>query len=1811
MQRMLNLSGMIEKTRSFCSCSILLGVFLASALSAAAQTTPSPGLQPDRGTRTPGGYSISDLENVSLTNGNLNLTIPLASLPPSAGGKLSWTINAIYNSKLWDVKSEQYPADINHLNQPYYLKHIQASSQGGWELGGRYEIYQQSIDDEIQIDGCVGQPDCTYATFRYKYFLNTPDGVRHELRPLDAPTCNGCPPWRSGYFAQTPDTLGSAMRYYSYDGSYLWAVINPSGSATAWTVYLKDGTRVTMSGGIERIYDTNGNSIAIYTTVDGSGNSTTHYVDERTNREIKLYRAFGSSNTQVQYQKVGGAWETITINWGTTDVYGLVYNVDDRSCQPLAREHSDTLSVIRSIVLPQTEPGLPGRSFSFNYNSDTAATAVPFQYRPAPACNPTPVTVTAASRGWGQVSRMTMPTGAYVDYTWDWDNVPNKSAPLTATEQIAGETIKQKKVTYDGGQFSTWAYVIGSTSGTVTAPDNSVTTETFYSHSTAKSSSLAGISGFGGMVYRSDRAGKIRIERKWGLKIFDGAYSLSPEGIVNFNNVLLAEYTTLMEGGSAVKMAAKTFQYDFNGNVTQTTEYDWFDPALVSRDSDGVPTAVPGSATVLRTTTNTYYNPADASSSTNVYAKRVLATAQPLILSAPRDSITGPSQTRFSFEGQAWGTTPTIGNLTRLSKWDDQSSTWLDTVNTYDIYGNRLTTTAPKGVASTGVPNDFVMTYVWDPATHANVTSVTVDPLNGSGVQTTTSVYDYSTGLLTSQTDPNGKISTISYVNQLLGAADPFLRPGLASGPAVTSVANGVTYTNQQAQARNLYYDTARQVVVERDLNTQGDRKLKTRVTSDLLGRPTLTESNEDGTSNWTISTQNVYVEMGRITLSSNPRRSAAAQTDGWTRITKDNLALGRVTEMATFATTTQPPNTGTTANWTGSVTTTYYSNQVTVRDQANKQRRSFTDGAGRLTQVDEMYEHPSTSVYATTTYVYDTFNNLRSVTQGSQQRFFKYDSLSRLIRTRNPETRTASALATTGDPLNNQWSMAYAYDLNGNLTERRSVTGADASPSVLTTTYGYDGLNRNTSVAFSSYATGTSGIERVYDLATNGKGLPYYTVSYNYRWDGDNKPYWHADATNSYDAVGRPLNRWQGFILSNAQNQATTWQQYNMTRAYNLAGAVSSQTYPSGRSVSYSYDNAGRLSGFTGNIGDGAPRTYATSISYHAAGQLYREQFNTGTAALYHKMHYNSRQQMVSTRLSTINDDLNWNRGAIINFYGTNSVTNWDMYAKDTDSNSNLRRQAYYVPDAVDGSGNVTAYSIPTLHDFTYDALNRLGSTYESQMNASGVWSFGTLQQTYNYDQWGNRTVSGQTIDTTTNRMTASGGVSLGYDATGNQTSNGAYSRWYEAENRMTKATASGGTSYYYYNAEGQRTRRVVGTAETWLVYGFEGELVAEYPVVGTFNGSNPPTVTQKEYGHRSGQLLVVGGCDTMRWLVGDQVGTPRMESDTTGSLAGIRRHDYLPFGEDLFGVVSGTNQRTTGRGYTTAAGQDCVRQQFTSKERDTESGLDFFEARYYSSLQGRFTSADPIIITPERVIDPQQLNLFAYARNNPLRFTDPTGEDIVENVADEYKERYKKWKDEFLSTEAGRKQWNKYANDKNFTLTITVSKDRGEGALADGYKWDANGKLNAATITLGSKLDSGYPSPDHYPVTSSLRQGDPQYNTAVSGEVLAATKIAHEFGHVNRTANVDATLYQLQNKLISEWNDVFFKSGASDPRLAQLEQQMGGTPVTINKDREHWAEANTIPFLNNRFPGGKGDSMPGRIKKAIESYQKTYPGR
>ena len=154
-------------------------------------------------------------------------------------------------------------------------------------------------------------------------------------------------------------------------------------------------------------------------------------------------------------------------------------------------------------------------------------------------------------------------------------------------------------------------------------------------------------------------------------------------------------------------------------------------------------------------------------------------------------------------------------------------------------------------------------------------------------------------------------------------------------------------------------------------------------------------------------------------------------------------------------------------------------------------------------------------------------------------------------------------------------------------------------------------------------------------------------------------------------------------------------------------------------------------------------------------------------------------------------------------------------------------------------------------------------------------------------------------------------------------------------------------------------------------------------------------------------GEVKVLRNTAGINWLVTDQLGTPRMIFDSTGSLGGVKRADYLPFGEELY---SGTGVRASSLGYNT----NNVRQKFTSKERDNETGLDYFLARYYSSVQGRFTSADSYFGSQS---NPQTLNLYTYVQNNPLAFVDPTGHWSMPSISGFLGEDPWSWADDYYN--------------------------------------------------------------------------------------------------------------------------------------------------------------------------------------------------
>ena len=111
-----------------------------------------------------------------------------------------------------------------------------------------------------------------------------------------------------------------------------------------------------------------------------------------------------------------------------------------------------------------------------------------------------------------------------------------------------------------------------------------------------------------------------------------------------------------------------------------------------------------------------------------------------------------------------------------------------------------------------------------------------------------------------------------------------------------------------------------------------------------------------------------------------------------------------------------------------------------------------------------------------------------------------------------------------------------------------------------------------------------------------------------------------------------------------------------------------------------------------------------------------------------------------------------------------------------------------------------------------------------------------------------------------------------------------------------------------------------------------------------------------------------------TVSYYHTDRLGSVRAMTDASGTLVGDR-HDYAPFGEDT-APVPGNPMR------------------FGGKQLDAETALHYFEARYYRQTWGRFTQVDP---ASGWASDPQSWNRYAYARNNPLKYVDPTGESYL----------------------------------------------------------------------------------------------------------------------------------------------------------------------------------------------------------------------
>jgi RHS repeat-associated protein len=409
------------------------------------------------------------------------------------------------------------------------------------------------------------------------------------------------------------------------------------------------------------------------------------------------------------------------------------------------------------------------------------------------------------------------------------------------------------------------------------------------------------------------------------------------------------------------------------------------------------------------------------------------------------------------------------------------------------------------------------------------------------------------------------------------------------------------------------------------------------------------------------------------------------------------------------------------------------------------------------------------------------------------------------------------------------------------------------------------------------------------------------------------------------------------GRVISS--KQLTDGQAYNMSYSYDLSGGMTSQKYPSGRVITQNFDNAGRLSSVVGQQPGAALKTYANAFGYAPHGVVERLRLGNGR---WEHSSFNSRLQAQEIGVGASAADscllkLTYN-------YGT------------TNNNGNLLAQTIYVPN-LNGVNGLTV-----TQTYTYDQLNRL-KTAQEQGGANWI-------QTYLFDRFGNRRLdagqttpalisSNPTISPENNRL--QGSV---YDVAGNVVQDAfGQSFAYDGESRQT--SFNNGQASYFYDGDGRRVKKVSGALTTLFVYNTNGQLVAEY----TVNGQQSTQGTS--------------------YLNADILGTPRLITDGAGAVRS--RHDYLPYGEEISQPVSA---RSTQQGYVV----DDVRQKFTGKERDSETGLDYFLARHYSSAQGRFTSTDPIIISDKQIYNPQLWNLYNYVGNNPLAYVDLTGMERVQ---------------------------------------------------------------------------------------------------------------------------------------------------------------------------------------------------------------------
>lgn len=549
--------------------------------------------------------------------------------------------------------------------------------------------------------------------------------------------------------------------------------------------------------------------------------------------------------------------------------------------------------------------------------------------------------------------------------------------------------------------------------------------------------------------------------------------------------------------------------------------------------------------------------------------------------------------------------------------------------------------------------------------------------------------------------------------------------------------------------------------------------------------------------------------------------------------------------------------------------------------------------------------------------------------------------------------TLTGGADATPGT-LTNPLATFYSYDALGNLLQ--------VSQGQQTRTYSYDSLGRVTSSCVPEVAGQCTTL--TYNDSANPRTVTRTDprkITSTRSFDAFNRVYdiSYSDGTTpevqfTYGAPGA-ANHGAGRLVSSSvlstANGSSKNYQYDMmgrpsqitetlggnsyTTTYNYSnGQLSSIAYPSssdgssGTLVSYNYDAIGRLS----TVAAGSTTVYSVN-SYSAAGAPLSTSFGNGMSGGYN---YNNQLQLNSIQYGSATTP------AINLTYGYGGALDNDQIQEITDNLMPSRSTSY-----------------------AYDALGRLQQAQTVDQTSPSTWKL-----KFTYDRYGNRlseAASGGAgtmpnsqlmIDPTSNHVTTSG---FGYDPAGNMTSDSFNEYVFDGANRITAMMPAGATmptATYVYDESGLRVNK---NGNFYIYSG--GQVIAEY-ANGAAAGS-----PSAEYIYAGGQRVATLTNGAFTYHYWDHLSV-RSSADGAGNV--VRTYGSFPFGETWY--ETGTANKW----------------KFTTYENDSESGLNYANARFHSPALGRFMSLDPL---PGSTGMPQSLNRYAYVSNDPVNFVDLSG--------------------------------------------------------------------------------------------------------------------------------------------------------------------------------------------------------------------------